>query len=247
MTTTHHPQSPGSSSAAGGSQDSGAKETAQQAAGAAAEEGKRVAGIARDEARHVASEATAQARSLLSDATAEVEQQSRLQKDRLAGTVRTFGDDLDQMATSGSGLAAEVAREFAQRARSLSTQLESKEPTELLDGVRAYAREHPGTFLLGALAAGLVAGRVARGAKEATSTGGATQVDSSASPPPPPPLSTPAAPGAPAVPATPTAYDAPAAPGTATGDPISGPASGPEAGYGSRPPAPDTTEAGGWR
>ncbi|NYJ02691.1 hypothetical protein HNR19_003389 [Nocardioides thalensis] len=245
MTTTHHPQSPGSPTTAYGSQDTSAKETAQQAAGTAAEEGKRVAGVARDEARHVASEATTQARNLLSDATAEVEQQSRVQKDRLAGTVRTFGDDLDRMATSGSGLAAELAGELSQRAKSLSTQLESKEPSELLDGVRTYAREHPGTFLLGALAAGLVAGRLARGAKEATSSNGSTtQVSASGSAPVPPPPSTSATP---ATPATPSAYDTPSAAGTATGDPISGPASGPEAGYGSRPPAPESTEAGGWR
>jgi len=253
MTTTHHPNSPGAPGA-GAEQDSGVKETAQQAASTAAQEGRRVADVARDEASNVASEATAQARTLLSDVTAEAEQQTRAQKDRLAGTVRTFGDDLDQMAANGSGLAAEVASQVATRARSLSSQLESREPRELLDEVRTYARRHPGTFLLGALAAGVVAGRLARGAKEATSnstshstSGGtadrsagvqATPAQQRTSDVPLPPSATPGTPA--------EAYDAPPAPGTASGEPVAG-ASGPEAGYGSRPPSPEAGEAGGWR
>lgn len=238
MTTTHHPYTPGTPPSADGATDTSAKETAQQAAGTAADEGKRVADVARGEAKHVASEATTQARNLLSDVTAEAEQQSRVQKDRLAGTVRTFGDDLDQMAANGSGLAAEVAGQVAARARSLSSQLESREPRELLDEVRGYARQHPGTFLLGALAAGVVAGRLARGAKEATSSDDPTTTVPTATAPPPG-YSQPPPP-----PTTPTAYDA--TPGTASGAPVSGPASGREAGYGSRPPAPETG-AGGWR
>jgi len=36
--------------------------------------------------------------------------------------------------------------------------------------VRGFARRRPGTFLLGALAAGIVAGRLARGAKDGSSS-----------------------------------------------------------------------------
>src|SRR5690606_13963392 len=105
--------------------------------------------------------------SLFSDATSQVDDQSRAQKDRLAETLRTFGDDLGSMAEQGGGLAADLAQEVAQRARALSTRLQDKEPQDLLEDVRGYARRKPGTFLLGALAAGVVAGRVARSAKAA--------------------------------------------------------------------------------
>jgi hypothetical protein len=151
--------------------DGGAKERAQQAASSAADESKRVAGVAAEEAKNVASEATAHARNLVSEARGQlqgqVDDQSRQQKDLLATTLGTFGDDLATMAENGSGLAADVAHEVAERARSLSRHLDGREPRELLDDVRRFARQRPATFLLGALAAGVVVGRLARGTKDA--------------------------------------------------------------------------------
>jgi hypothetical protein len=153
--------------------DAGAR--ASEMAGTASDEGRHVASVAQDEARSVASEATAHARGLVDQATSQVEEQSREQARRLAGTVRTFGDDLHSMAEgSQGGMAADLARQVADRARSLSSQLEDREPRELLGDVKDFARRRPGTFLLGALAAGVVAGRLARGAKEAQSEGSGT-------------------------------------------------------------------------
>jgi hypothetical protein len=161
--------SPGQESSSGS-----AKDRAQQAAGTAADEGKHVAGVARDEAQKVASEAQSQVSHLLGEATRQVEDQSRTQRDRLVESLRSFGDDLDKMAGQGEGgMAADLAREGASRARALSSQLDGREPRELLDDVRGFARRKPGAFLLGALAAGVVAGRLTRGAKDSTSgTGG---------------------------------------------------------------------------
>jgi len=130
-----------------------------------------MAGVAAEEAKNVAAEAKHRARSLVSEARSQVQDQvddqSRQQKDLLAGTLNTFGDDLASMAQNGSGLAADVAHEVADRARSLSRHLDGREPSELLDDVRRFARQRPGTFLLGALAAGVVVGRLARGTKDA--------------------------------------------------------------------------------
>ncbi len=140
---------------------------AQHVAGAAGEQAKHVAGTAKDEAANVAAEAKNQASALFSEATSQLDEQSRAQKDRLAETLNTFGEDLASMASESTGLAADVAQEVAQRARSLAARLQDKSPQDLLDEVRNYARRSPGTFLLGALGAGLVAGRVARGTKAA--------------------------------------------------------------------------------
>jgi hypothetical protein len=41
--------------------------------------------------------------------------------------------------------------------------LEQREPGDLLDEVRRFARRRPGAFVLGALVAGVVAGRMTRG------------------------------------------------------------------------------------
>lgn len=145
----------------------GAREKAQHVAGTAADEGRRVAGTARQETSHVAGEARDQARELLSQARTQVEEQSREQQQHLAGTVRTFSDDLSDMASDRNGLASDLARETANRARSLASQLENREPRDLLEDVREFARRRPGTFLLGALTAGLVVGRFTRAAQAA--------------------------------------------------------------------------------
>lgn len=151
----------------------GAKEQAKEAAGTAAEQSKHVAGVAQQEAARVASEASSQLRGLVQQATSEVEEQSREQKARLATNVRTFADDLDSMRSQGqsqgqsSGLASQAVQQVAQQARDLATRLEGREPRELLEDVRRFARRRPGTFLLGALAAGVVAGRLTRAGKAA--------------------------------------------------------------------------------
>jgi hypothetical protein len=56
------------------------------------------------------------------------------------------------------------------RVEELADWLKNREPADLLGEVRSFARRKPGTFLLGALAAGVVAGRLARGAKDAQSS-----------------------------------------------------------------------------
>lgn len=168
MTTNYQDDlGPGEPSTGSAAQD--AQDKAREAAGTAAGETRHVAGVAQGEAKKVASEATDQIRGLLDEATQQVAEQTSAQKSRLAGTVRSFGDDLQSMQQQGesSGLAGQVVSQVADRARSLASTLEDREPTDLLEDVRRFARQRPGTFLLGALAAGVVAGRVARGAKGA--------------------------------------------------------------------------------
>jgi hypothetical protein len=148
------------------------KEQAQEAVTTAADEGKHVAGVVGDEVQNVAGQAKDQARGLLDDALGQIDDQSRTQRDRLVGTLQSVSSDLEGMASSGdSGLAAQATRQVAQRARSLSTHLDGREPSDLLEDVRQFARRRPGLFLLGALGAGVVVGRMARGAKQASSSG----------------------------------------------------------------------------
>jgi hypothetical protein len=154
-----------------GSTQGGAQEKAQQVAGTAAEEGKNVASTAKEEAVNVAGEAKTQARNLLSDASEELTSQSRAQQQRLAETVRTFGSDMESMSSGQSGLASDVAQQVAERARAVASHLE-REPRALLGDVRDFARRRPGTFLLGALAAGVVAGRLTRAAQAAQTDSG---------------------------------------------------------------------------
>lgn len=149
----------------------GTREQAQEAASTAASEGKRVAGVAGEEAQRLVEESKQHARALMDDAKGQLEEQSRTQRDRLVETLGTLGNDLDRMAgQADSGLASELVRNAAQRVQTMSRSIEGREPAELLDDVRDFARRRPGVFLLGALAAGVVAGRVARGAHRAQSS-----------------------------------------------------------------------------
>lgn len=171
MTTSDYTGSTGTSASTGGSM--GASDRTKQAAGAAAEDSKHLAGTAQDEARRVGSEASSQLHELMDRTTREVEEQSRSQKDRLVEVVRGLSDELDSMASQGqNGPATQLAREAAQRAHALCTHLEKREPRDLLEDVRGFARRKPGTFLLGAMAAGVVAGRLTRGMKDASSSHG---------------------------------------------------------------------------
>lgn len=149
-----------------------AKQSAQQAASTAADEGKHVAGVATDEVKQVASEAKEQALDLFDELRSQVSEQASTQLDRLVQTLKDFAQQLDSMAESSdrSGVATQVVRQMSDRAKNLRSNLEGREPSDLLDEVRDLGRRKPGAFLLGALAAGVVAGRITRGAKKDTSS-----------------------------------------------------------------------------
>jgi len=149
-----------------------AQEQAGQVAGTAKEQAGQVAGTAKDQALEVAGEAKAQARDLVGELKGQVQQQAGTQKDRLTQLLREFGDELEQMADNGggSGTATEVVRQVAQRLRGVQSYVEGGDTGtggDIMADVRNFARRRPGTFLLAAAAAGVLAGRATRGAAAA--------------------------------------------------------------------------------
>ena len=137
--TTNYPGDP--AGAASGDK----REQAKEVAGTAADQSKHVADVAKGEAQYVAGEAKYQVKSVMGDARTQVDEQSRTQRDRLVETMRTFSDDLEQMASQGGrqGMATDVARQVAGKARDWSSQLEGREPSELLEEVREFAAASP--------------------------------------------------------------------------------------------------------
>ena len=138
--------------------------------------GKQVAGTAKEEAANVAGEAKQQAKSLVSTATSELKNQASSQQTKLASTLRGYTDQL-QGVTQGQGLEAGPLNDLVQRATSRGSDfvswLENREPADVLDEVRRYARRRPVMFLALCGLAGVVAGRITRGAVAAN-----TSVDS---------------------------------------------------------------------
>ncbi|MCW2758713.1 MAG: hypothetical protein JWO46_2459 [Nocardioidaceae bacterium] len=163
----------------------GAKERAQQAAGTAAEEARNVAGTAADEARQVAAEAKSHVTGLVDQAVSQADDQAKTQRDRLVGVLDSLGDDLHNMSSrADAGLAADLTQEAAGRVQTLATHLDGREPRELLDDVRDFARRKPGVFLASALVAGVVVGRLTRGAREATTADGGSEKAAGSAPTP---------------------------------------------------------------
>jgi hypothetical protein len=137
--------------------------------------GKNVAYTARDEAANVVSEAGTQAKSLLGTVTDEVRSQGRSQQSRLAGAVHSVAQELGSMGAKSeqSGPVADLAQQASRRAGEVGHWLENKEPAEVLDDLRSFARRRPGMFLGLCALAGVVVGRLGRGAVAAN-----TSVDS---------------------------------------------------------------------
>lgn len=134
----------------------------------AREAGGQVAQTATDQARQVVAETGQQARDLLGEAQGQARDQASVQQQKAAQQLHSVADELGQMADNGgqSGVATEFARQAANRAHSAASWLEQREPADLLDEVRNFARRRPGTFLIGAAVAGLAAGRLTRGLKD---------------------------------------------------------------------------------
>lgn len=171
-TTGLEPATPGSSTEpTSGSTTDTARQQAGRVGQTAKEAGGQVASSAAEQTRNVAAEAKGQARNLLNETQDQVREQAGIQKDRAAGGLRGLADELRAMADGTpygrSGIASDIARQAADRAQSFAGWLERREPGDLVEEARSLARRRPGTFLLGAAAAGVLAGRLTRGAVDA--------------------------------------------------------------------------------
>lgn len=141
-----------------------AKEEAASVAQDAKEGTRQVAETAKNEAQHVAGETQQQIKDLYRQLRSEITSQSSDQQKRASGGLRTLAEDLDGMAQhSDSGIGGDLAQQLSGRTREIADWLENREPGDVLDEVKRYARQRPGAFLAGAAVLGLVAGRLTRG------------------------------------------------------------------------------------
>jgi hypothetical protein len=141
-----------------------AKEQATQLGQGVAQAGGRVAQTAAEQGGQVVRETGAQARNLMGEATGELRHQASMQQKRAAEGLRSLSSELRSMARSGDqqGVASELVQQAADRAHRTADWLEHREPGQVLDEVRDFARRRPGVFLAGALAVGVVVGRLTR-------------------------------------------------------------------------------------
>jgi hypothetical protein len=127
--------------------------------------GSQVVQQAAGQGKQVAAETGRQARDLVGQASEQVRQQAGAQQKRAADGLRALGTQLQSMASKSEqdGGAKEIVVRASDAAQHAAGWLEGREPGELVNEVRDYARHHPGTFLAGAAVAGLLVGRLTRG------------------------------------------------------------------------------------
>ncbi|MGN7253256.1 MULTISPECIES: hypothetical protein [unclassified Arthrobacter] len=195
-----------------------AKEEAANVAGQAAGAAQNVAETAKTEAKNVAYEAKNSAKDLLHQAKSDLTSQAGTQQTKAAEGIRTISSQLRTMADAPDqqGVASDLIRQAADRSESVASWLDNRDPGSLLDEVKSFARQRPGTFLLLAAGAGMLAGRLGRslqaGAPETGTAAGAGYTATVPQYPAQPPVTEStlsAVPGAPlydAPQATPTTY-----------------------------------------
>lgn len=147
-----------------------AKEEARGVAQDAKEGARSVGQTAGAQAQHVAQEAKTQVSSLLHQLRDDVSGQAGTQQSRAAEGMRGLAGELNQMADGTKdgegGMATGLAQQAAQRLDDVAGWLEDREPADLLEDVRRYARRNPGTFLAAAAVVGFLGGRLTRGLRD---------------------------------------------------------------------------------
>jgi hypothetical protein len=153
-----------------------AKQEAQNLGQTASQAGSQVASTAADQAKEVAHETQRQAKDLLDQGRSQLKEQTIAQQQKAAGSLSSLAQEMRGLADGTSQGAPGPARDLLQQAAgmvdNLSSKLQNREPAQLLDEVRSFARRKPGTFLIGAALLGVAAGRLTRGIQAAHTDSG---------------------------------------------------------------------------
>ena len=162
-----------------------AKQQASEVADTAKQAGAQVAGTVKEQAGQVTAEAKNQAKQLLSQAQSELSEQAAGTQQRVSEGLHALADELAGMAKNSEqdGVATDLARQAADKARQAAGWLGDRDPGSLLDEVRTFARKKPGTYLALALGAGVLAGRLTRGLTAPSATTPPTSATSPTAPP----------------------------------------------------------------
>jgi hypothetical protein len=155
-----------------------AKDEAQNLGQTAQQAGTQVASTAADQAKEVVQETQRQAKDLLDQGRSQLKDQAISQQHKAAHGLTSLAQELRGLADGSSEGAPGPARDLLQQASGMvenfAGKLQNREPADLLDEVRGFARRKPGTFLIGAALLGVAAGRLTSGMKAAHSDSGSS-------------------------------------------------------------------------
>ncbi len=141
-----------------------AKDEARSVGQTTAQAASQVAGTAADQARDVTQETKRQAQDLLAQGRSQATEQARTGQQKAAEGLTALAEEMRGMTGGeGSGPAHDLVSQATGVVDTVAGHLRDREPADLLEDVRRYARRRPGMFLLGAAVAGVVAGRMTTG------------------------------------------------------------------------------------
>lgn len=191
------------SSEGAASKTDAAKQEAAEVGRQATDSAQHVAETAKTEAAHVAAEVKTNARDLLYQAKSDLTDQAGAQQQKVAEGLHSISTQLHTMASASDqpGVASDIVRQAAEKSSAVASWLEGRDPGSLVTEVKSFARQRPGTFLLLAAGAGVLAGRLSRslsaGAPDAATPAATTstpvsRIPDTGMPVPPPPVQLPA-------------------------------------------------------
>ena len=131
-----------------------------------AQEGQHAATEVLDTAKHEASllgeQAKEQAADLLGELSSDLREQASLQQQKVATNLRDISDEFRSMLdqSQASGTAATLVDQASHHSGQIADWLDQRDPGDVVDEVKQFARKRPGAFLGIALGAGLLAGRI---------------------------------------------------------------------------------------
>ena len=135
---------------------------------------------AKDKAGEVLQEAKTQARNVVDDLKRDAHEQASRQTGRAADGLRGLAQQLGALVEGrpgDAGLAGDYARRLGDRVSDVAERVERGGFDGVVRDVRRYARQRPGTFLLGAAVLGFATGRVLRAGAQATQANGTSSPD----------------------------------------------------------------------
>jgi hypothetical protein len=184
-TPTQPPPSGATSASTSPSTTDVAKDQAGTVASTAVQAGSQVASTAADQAKQVTQETRRQAQDLVQQGRQQLQEQARTGQQKAGQGLSSLAQELRSMVEGGqtsSGPATDLVRQAGDKLEEFAGWVQNREPGDLVNELRGFARRRPGVFLLGAAVAGVVAGRLTTGVVAAhrddspSSTGGTSQL-----------------------------------------------------------------------
>lgn len=146
-----------------------ARQQSRQVQGTAQDAASNVAGSAQQRGRDVRRRAEDHVRGIANDAGEQLRGHAREETQRAGSALQSAGSHLQALAegrVDDAGVFGDYAQQAADTVNRWADEVQDRGFDGLLDDLRSYGRRRPGAFLLGALAAGVIASRFGRNAAQ---------------------------------------------------------------------------------